>query len=64
MVLHAYMLIFLHTFCPGKKFDFLNCLRKIGCLPVQTADFIHTFCPIARVQYIIKGIKKPPVRVA
>ena len=47
MVLRAYMLLFLHTFCPGEKFDFLNCLRKIGCLPVQTTDFIHTFCPIA-----------------
>ena len=48
MVLRAYMLLFLHTFCPGEKFDFLNCLGKIGCLPVQTTDFIHTFCPIAR----------------
>lgn len=41
------MLLFLHTFCPGEKFDFLNCLQKIGCLPVQTTDFILTFCPIA-----------------
>lgn len=49
MVLRAYMLLFLHTFCPGEKCDFLNCLRKIGCLPAQTTDFIHTFCPIALI---------------
>jgi len=28
MVLHAYMLIFLHTFCPGEKFDFFELFTK------------------------------------
>ena len=28
MVLRAYMLIFLHTFCPGEKFDFFELFTK------------------------------------
>ena len=49
MVLRAYMLLFLHTFCPGEKFDFFELFSKNRLFTCANNRFYTHFCPIALI---------------